>query len=270
MLICIPTSKSKVQHFINQAYVSYVVESGYEPVLTPQDGDPLKAVKICDGLLLPGGVDIDPTFYGEDNIHSLSVDPEKDDFERSLLHAFVGADKPVFGICRGFQLIIREYHKLQKAKSPVRKNTPYYQHINNHSLATELDLMRGVKSHSVYADRSFLYGEKHKTYKKMFVNSMHHQALLVSPVTLTKISRKLGGLVITATTSYGISESKSLSDHRVVEAFVINDWGNSRIAAVQWHPEELKDITLLKTFFDDKNGEQLENPKPIEAEVEEG
>lgn len=270
MLICIPTSKSKLQHFINQAYVDYVVESGYKPILIPQEGDPLKAAEICDGLLLPGGIDIDPTFYNEDNVHSLSVDPEKDDFERSLLHAFVKASKPIFGICRGFQMIIREYVRLQKAKSPVRENTSYYQHINSHSLATELDLARGVKSHSIYADRNFLYGEKHKTYKRMFVNSMHHQALLVSPVSQRKIVRKLDRLTIIATTSYGISESKTLGSYRVVEAFVINDWENSRVAAVQWHPEELKDTALLKTFFDNENGEQLDNPKPVEVEVEGG
>ena len=268
MAICIPTSKSKTQYFVNQAYIDYVVESGFEPALVSQKAnDPVTAAEMFDSLLLPGGIDLDPNFYDEENIHSLSVDPEKDDFERSLLHAFIHVGKPVFGICRGFQLIAREYQRMQKGKAPVNENIIYYQHINSHSLASELDLSRTITSHSVWADKNYMYGENHKTYKKMFVNSMHHQALLVSPMVGNKIVRKLGGLIITATTAHGIPDSKTISKFRVVEAFTITDWGESRIAAVQWHPEELKDIELLRRFLNGENGQLLEDPKPIEVEV---
>jgi len=256
MVICVPTSTSKTQYYINQAYADYVQKSGYYPIMVSQNTDPLKAVDICDGLLLPGGQDIDPTFYDEDNVHSLNVDPEKDDFERALLHAFIDAGKPVFGICRGFQLIVREYRKMHP-KSKAKKQSVYYQHINDHALATSLDLPRTAFSHSIYADRNFLYGEEHKTYRRMFVNSMHHQALLLSPSAM-KVNRRLDGLIVVGTTVYGLEDSKSLQHHRVAEAITVVGWGKSRIMAVQWHPEELKDIALLKTFFDDKNGTPIE------------
>ncbi len=257
MLICIPTNKSKTQYFINQAYADYVTSAGYQPVLVANTQNPLVFADICDGLLLPGGIDIDPIFYDEENIRSFSVEPDKDDFERALLHAFVKRGKPIFGICRGFQLILREYFRVA-APEDVWGSCTYYQHLNGHSLANELDLARYVPSHSVWADRSFLYGEKdHKAYVKMYVNSMHHQGVVVGPVIGKKVPRDFGGLILVATTICGLEDSKKLSDHRVVEAVTINGWGDSRIVAVQWHPEELGDVKLLKTFFDNENGELL-------------
>jgi len=257
MLICVPMNRSKTQYYINQAYADYVMEAGYQPMMAADAHDPLVLADACDGLLLPGGIDIDPIFYDEENIRSYSVEPEKDDFERALLHAFVDRGKPIFGICRGFQLILREYFRIV-ASEEVWKSCTYYQHINGHSLANELDLARHVPSHSVWADRSFLYGEKdHKSYVKMYVNSMHHQGIVIGPIIGRKIPRDFGGLVLTATTICGLEDSKKLGNHRVAEAVAIDDWGDSRIAAVQWHPEELRDVKLLKTFFDDKNGKLL-------------
>ena len=274
MFICLPTSRSKTQHFVNQAYVDYVKESGYDAVLIAEGSDPLKAVEICDGLLLPGGIDLDPTFYEEDNVHSLSVDPAKDDFERSLLHAFIGAGKPVFGICRGFQLIVREYARMQKNQAAIHDHTVYYQHINDHSLVSSLDIPRFALSHSIFADRNFLYGEEHSVYKRMFVNSMHHQALLLKPVSKAanaRVIRNLDGMIVVATAAYGLETTKSMNRWRVAEAIMIRDWAESRIMAVQWHPEELRDTKLLKSFFDNTNGLALEiaaesAPKPTKKQ----
>jgi len=268
MLICIPTSRSKTQYFINQAYADYVQEAGYTAVMFAEQSDPIKVAGICDGLLLPGGIDLDPTFYGEDNVHSIGVDPAKDDYERSLLHAFISVGKPIFGICRGFQLLVREYKRLQEAKL-MSEYSVYYQHINDHSLATSLDLPRFAFSHSVFADRNYLYNEDHTAYKRTFVNSMHHQALLLKPGRGVhgKIVRNMGGIIAIATAAYGLEDSKSMSNYRVAEAIMIRDWGESRIMAVQWHPEELKDIALLKTFFANENGTPIEIIKESESVI---
>jgi len=263
MLICVPTSKSKTQYFLNQAYADYVLEAGYMPILFAEGSDPLRAAQICDGLLLPGGIDIDPTFYEEDNVHSLGVDPAKDDYERALLHAFITVGKPIFGICRGFQLIVREYKRLFKDKL-LAGNSVYYQHINDHSLVSSLDIPRFALSHSVFADRNYLYNEENSVYKRMFVNSMHHQALLLKPFA-KKVTRNLGGIVVVATAAYGLEDSKTMEHYRVAEAIMVRGWGESRIMAVQWHPEELKDIPLLKTFFDNQNGVPLEIAKEGET-----
>ena len=58
-----------------------------------------------DGLLLPGGGDIDPARYHQRNTGCGKIDPGLDALQFSALDAFVRAKKPVFGICRGLQLI---------------------------------------------------------------------------------------------------------------------------------------------------------------------
>ena len=67
--------------------------------------DPEKAVQdalACDGLLLRGGGDIDPKFYGQERIPACG-EPNvlRDTAEPLLLRAFLAADKPVLAICRG-------------------------------------------------------------------------------------------------------------------------------------------------------------------------
>lgn len=62
-------------------------------------------LSIYSGLLLPGGGDIHPARFGQRNCGSQSIDPHLDQIQFSLLDAFVKADKPVLGICRGIQVI---------------------------------------------------------------------------------------------------------------------------------------------------------------------
>ena len=71
--------------------------------------DPEQAVQdalTCDGLLLPGGGDMDPKFYGQERIPACG-EPNllRDAAEPLLLRAFLAADKPVLGICRGIQVM---------------------------------------------------------------------------------------------------------------------------------------------------------------------
>ena len=71
--------------------------------------DPEKAVAEaleCAGLLLPGGGDMDPKFYGQARIPACG-EPNllRDAAEPLLLRAFLAADKPVLGICRGIQVM---------------------------------------------------------------------------------------------------------------------------------------------------------------------
>ena len=249
MYIAIPASISKIQYFVNQAYVEYIKEAGFEPVVVTPLNDTLAVAGHCDGLLLPGGIDVDPVFYGEDNFSSLGVDPAKDNFEREMFHAFLNLGKPIFGICRGLQLIAREYlHEFPRAM----KWLEYVQHTDNHALTRELDIARNVPTHSVFADKNVLYDEPHPTYQPIFVNSMHHQCLFLhAPVqqpgkAKPKVRFIIENLRVLAYTRYGVPSKKK---GYIVEAFDIDGWGDSSIQAVQWHPEELKDVKLLQKFF---------------------
>ncbi len=58
-----------------------------------------------DGLLLPGGVDVDPARYGQENTACEEIDAALDVVQFSALDAFVRMKKPVFGVCRGHQII---------------------------------------------------------------------------------------------------------------------------------------------------------------------
>lgn len=59
----------------------------------------------CQGLLLPGGGDVDPALYGQENCGSRDIDRELDEAQLAILERFLRAGKPVFGICRGMQLL---------------------------------------------------------------------------------------------------------------------------------------------------------------------
>jgi gamma-glutamyl-gamma-aminobutyrate hydrolase PuuD len=205
-------------------------------------------VNMCHGLLLPGGIDVDPIFYNEDNIASYSTDPEFDDFERRLLYAFRAGGKLVFGICRGLQIIMREFlrHHLD-----YEKIYTFYQHIGKHALTNDLSIARTQPSHSVAALKNRLYNDEYTKATRMFVNSMHHQCVLADlPNSKTRGQKPLllttNDITVLAFTRIGLD---SKDTEVVVEAFEIRNWLGGGIRAVQWHPEELKDYALLNTFF---------------------
>ncbi|HVA18633.1 MAG TPA: gamma-glutamyl-gamma-aminobutyrate hydrolase family protein [Solirubrobacteraceae bacterium] len=91
-------------------YVDAVQRAGALVLMLPPDPhlleDPGQALGLIDGLVLTGGADIDPAFYGQ-QAHAETVDtvPERDAFEIALTRAAIERDKPVLGICRGMQLI---------------------------------------------------------------------------------------------------------------------------------------------------------------------
>ena len=59
----------------------------------------------CGALLLPGGGDLEPWRYGQENRGSHGLEPERDEAELGLLAEFAGRGLPVLGICRGLQVI---------------------------------------------------------------------------------------------------------------------------------------------------------------------
>ena len=81
-------------------YIQALIRSGAEPeagsVIHPES---------CDGLLLPGGPDLDPALYGQEPIPETEFETELDTLQMDILRRFLKSGKPVFGICRGHQLI---------------------------------------------------------------------------------------------------------------------------------------------------------------------
>jgi len=114
----------------------------------------------CDGLVICGGVDVHPSYYNEEVGGAVDMDDARDQHEFALLKAFVEAGKPVFGICRGCQLI------------NIYFGGTLHQNMYNtvlHRSGTHL-----AREHEVYSSNSTIqsmYG------KRFVVNSIHHQGV---------------------------------------------------------------------------------------------
>lgn len=113
-----------------------------------------------DGLILPGGGDIDPKLFGQLNRGSNAVSPMLDRLQMAVLKSFVQHRKPILGICKGMQLI------------NVFFSGDIYQHLSscpNHQYEGKDQI------HDTIAKKgSFLW----KLYGTHFtVNSAHHQGV---------------------------------------------------------------------------------------------
>ena len=170
----------------------------FDPYVKGQD---IKAlVGSVDGILLPGGVDLQPFYYHEENIACGKMDPTLDEFEMTVVKEAVAAAKPILGICRGLQLLNvffggSLYQDIFCAKSHKR---------------TESD----DNVHETLVDKGgFIYDIYGK--EKIFVNSAHHQAV-----------KELGEDIVPV----------QYSKEKIVEAFYHK---TKPIWAVQWHPERM-------------------------------
>ncbi|MBO5868311.1 MAG: gamma-glutamyl-gamma-aminobutyrate hydrolase family protein [Oscillospiraceae bacterium] len=153
----------------------------------------------CDGLLLCGGVDIHPNYYNEDINGSVDIDDARDTAEFALIKAFVEAGKPVFGVCRGCQLM-----NVYFGGSLHQHMFNTVLHRSGATLAREHDVVAAPDS--VFAS---MYGSR------FVVNSIHHQAV-----------KTLGSDL----------EATMWSDDGIVEGFAHK---HLPVFAVQWHPERL-------------------------------
>lgn len=191
--ICVPVGKTDV-HIEN--YIAALEGLGAEPVST----DSVVPAADFDGLLLPGGQDVDPKSYHGVNVACGRLDEELDVLELALIHDFIEAGKPIFGICRGHQLISCYFggDMIQDLPTGFRhKWTP--EGDNVHTSSAEADSFIGR-----------LYGTHFAT------NSSHHQAV-----------NRVGE---------GLRVVQVGDEDGVVEAI---EHVSLPITGVQWHPERM-------------------------------
>ena len=118
----------------------------------------------CDGLILCGGNDVSPFFYGQSTHFCGELDEVRDQREMELLRCFMDLQKPVLGICRGMQLIN------VALGGDLKQDIGEYLHLF-HSAWGEPD-------YRVHPIRTKDGSQLRRTYGETFmVNSCHHQAL---------------------------------------------------------------------------------------------
>ena len=175
-------------------YVEAISNAGGIPIILPNEASHIpEYIQLINRCLFIGGTnDVDPSLYGKKIIHSQNVQPRKDAVELKFLDACIQQNVPVFGICRGMQLINVYFGGtlIQDIQSSIDHNQYSKQNEYVHDLLVE---------HSrVLADG---------VYK---VNSVHHQAV-----------DDLGkGLRVTGTSTDGIIE---MIEHESLPVFGV-EW----------------------------------------------
>lgn len=113
-----------------------------------------------DLLLLPGGGDITPAFFGQKNKGSRNIDTELDILQIQALDYFVRQKKPVLGICKGMQLINIYFGGSMIQDLPTAASHEYCKKDQYHS------------SHILPGSHLYqLYGSD------VMINSAHHQGI---------------------------------------------------------------------------------------------
>lgn len=205
---------SKTTNTVDQHLAQWVASMGFLPFLIPSMHHPT-AVKnvgigamdyanICDGLLLQGGADVSPTHYGQHPLHEdWAGDPVDDAYEMGLVNAFLAQGKPIFGICRGMQLL------------NVAFGGSLYQDVASQ---LECTVPHSTDAREYHTHMVSLVGDAPMRgwlpICEGLVVSSHHQAVC-----------RLGERM----------HVQALSDDGVVEALYWS--GPSFVAGVQWHPE---------------------------------
>jgi putative glutamine amidotransferase len=206
-------------------YLESVRRAGGEPrVLDPVADRPDEVVGAIAGLLLTGGVDVNPSRYGEEREKTVvNVEEDRDAFEFALLKAARERVIPVFGICRGLQVMNVAFggNLFQDIGAQMTGILEHTVATPPCSIAHEVWVSKGSRLWT-------LMQEKMGDADTCSVNSRHHQA----------VKRLAPGFEVTATAPDG-----------VVEAIECGN-GSTFCLGVQWHPENFWRTGEFRPLFE--------------------
>jgi putative glutamine amidotransferase len=197
----------------NQSYIRAVEAAGAAPILIPHVEDPSalrRIYELLDGILLSGGVDIHPKYYGQEPHPALNPsDVGMDRTETTILGWALEDDMPVLGICRGEQVL-----NVVMGGTLIQDIYTQYATTIDHRESFKRKI-RDYLAHDMVIEENSRLREL-AGQDRIWVNTSHHQS----------IDKVAPGLVATAWAPDGIIEAVESTGHRYV-------------VAVQCHPEEL-------------------------------
>jgi putative glutamine amidotransferase len=204
-------------------YLASIERSGARPRVLEVSESPRTVLQAVDGVLLTGGGDVDPAFYGEARHSSVEdAEPGRDEFEIDLARRAMEQDFPILAICRGAQAlnVAAGGTLVQDIPSAVPSDL-------THSITQPKDTI----AHAVrIASDSRLHaalGPAVDASCSCRVNSRHHQSVgTLGPE-----------LVASATATDGVIEGIEMPDR-------------SFCVGVQWHPENFWRTGEFRPLFD--------------------
>lgn len=186
---------------LNQNYGEAIIRAGGVPLLAVNEECAEEYAELADGLLLSGGKDVATNLYNQEQKYDfILLDEQRDSLEWKLMDAFMKRKKPIFGICRGVQVMNVYFGGTLVQDIPDQLG-------GEHS---------GGLCHPLTIKEDSILGKLFGT--SMEINSYHHQGL-----------DELGkGLVASAWSD--------ANGHTLVEAV---EHESLPVWAVQWHPERM-------------------------------
>ena len=192
--------------FLTNYYLRCIQRAGGIPWLIPSIEKNISDY-LCglDGIILSGGVDVDPLYFGEEPILGMGeITPGRDNFEIKLTQAAIGLNMPILAICRGVQVL-----NIALGGGIYQDILTQVPGVYKHSQ----DAPKWYPTHTIHITSGSLLEDIFKA-KTAKVNSFHHQA----------VSNLADGVLSIADTTDGIVEAVTMPDKKFV-------------LGVQWHPE---------------------------------
>ena len=208
-------------NYLNFAYAQAIEEAGGIPLYFPPLPLPEileEAVRLSDGLVLTGGADIHPSYYGEKISAPISLSPnQRTEFDLQFFRAVLEAGKPILAICHGMQIV------------NVALGGSLYQDLATQlpgSLAHRHEEGQPPSRHPVKVGPESRLAELLQGVLEFDVTSTHHQAVKALGKDL-RISAQAPDLVV---------EGIELPGH-------------PNVIGVQWHPEKDPDSEASRRLF---------------------
>ncbi len=229
VILITPSTERKGAEFadssisLSNRYSDAVIAGGGLPQIFPSTTSRAviaEAVQRCDGVLLTGGDDIDPKLYAKDLPDKLAktvgpLEPDRDVWEREVIAEVFAQKKPLFGICRGHQMLNVALGGTLVVDIPTQLPNS----LNHKQMERKMEQVHDVK---VVPDSLLarLAGQE-----SFGVNSTHHQAIDELAPQLRVVAQSPDG---------------------VIEALELKDAGREPfLLTVQFHPERLIDKSAV-------------------------